>query len=123
MAVTCLGANSTYTAATGVTIDPLWPIMLKESEIKLPSLTFLLVDEDQDSINDCMLLCDVGGSFRLIDMPARSHGNAYGINFNDGHAEIYKLIDQASKSWQPSPRPCGGNNDWLKLRDVMTHPL
>jgi hypothetical protein len=43
--------------------------------------------------------------------------------FNDGHAEIYKLSDPASRTWTPGgPRPGGGLNDWLRVRDVTTHP-
>jgi hypothetical protein len=70
-----------------------------------------------------MFLVDVGGSGRLLDLPSRLHGNGYGINFNDGHAEIYKLMDAASINWTPtSAHPMGGYNDWVKLRDVTTHP-
>jgi hypothetical protein len=67
---------------------------------------------------------DVGGAARFLDLPSRAHGNAYGINFNDGHSEIYKFKDAASISWTVNGgRPKGGFNDWVKLRDVTSHPL
>jgi len=105
-------------------MDPKWPVYTKEVQITQPAGTWLVLDEDQASINDAMFLVDVGGSGRLLDLPSRNHcGFGYGINFNDGHAEIYKLMDGASRTWSPtSARPMGGYNDWVKLRDVTTHP-
>jgi prepilin-type N-terminal cleavage/methylation domain-containing protein len=118
------GANPDWVVTSpGSAMDPLWPVYTKEVEITKPALTFLVLDEDPQSINDAMFLVDVSGSARFLDLPSRNHGFAYGINFNDGHAEIYKFMDAASKTWTPtSPRPAGGLNDWMKLRDVTTHP-
>ena len=124
MGGTSFGASATYVATNPDSgQDPLWPVYIKESQIKLPAQTWLLIDEDQESINDCMMLVDVGGTARFLDLPSRAHGYAYGINFNDGHADIYKFMDAASRNWKVSdPRPKGGLNDWMKLRDVTSHP-
>jgi len=104
-------------------MDPNHPVYTKEVHISQPATTWLVLDEDPQSINDAMFLVDVGGSGRLLDLPSRNHGFGYGINFNDGHAEIYKLMDAASRNWTPtSAHPMGGYNDWVKLRDVTTHP-
>ena len=104
--------------------DPNHPVYLKETEIKLPAQTFVLVDEDQDSINDGMLLMDVGGAWRLVDLPSRAHRFGYGISFADGHAEIGQFKDDASKNWHVTDaRPYGGLNDWLRLTNITTHPL
>jgi prepilin-type N-terminal cleavage/methylation domain-containing protein len=120
-----LGANPEWvvTSPNGP-MDPKWPVYLKETQITQPAMTWLVLDEDQQSINDAMFVLDVGGSIRFADLPSRNHcGYGYGINFNDGHAEIYKLSDPASRSWTPGgPRPAGGYNDWVRLRDVTTHP-
>lgn len=97
------------------------PVYWKESEIRLPSQTWLVLDEDQASINDGMFVLSVGDTPRFPDLPSRAHGNGYGINFNDGHAEIYQLRDPASHKWTPGQ--AGGPNDWLKLRNVTTHEL
>ncbi len=100
--------NPAWTPATATTRaraqDPDWPIYLKETEMKKPADTWLVVDEDQgemfkESINDGMLLMDVGGTRQFLDLPSRAHGFAYGINFNDGHAEIHKFLDNESKIW------------------------
>jgi hypothetical protein len=104
--------------------DPNLPVYLKETEMRSPSMTWLVADEDEASINDGMLLVDVSGTVRFYDLPSRAHGNAYGINFNDGHAEIYKFLDAASINWQPSGAdPLGGLRDWMALTNVTTHPL
>jgi len=99
------------------------PVYLKESELKMPSQTWVVLDEDQASINDGMFLVDMGGASRFLDLPSRNHGNGYGINFADGHAEIFQLRDQASKSWTVGgSKPLGGLNDWTALANVTTHP-
>jgi hypothetical protein len=118
------GANPDWVVTSpNAPMDPKWPVYLKETQMTQPAATWLVLDEDPQSINDAMFLVDVGGSGRLLDLPSRLHGNGYGINFNDGHAEIYKLVDGASRNWTPSsPHPMGGYNDWIKLRDVTTHP-
>jgi len=124
MGGTGYGNGITWTPLNiGGTQDSNYPIYTKETQITQPAITWLTVDEDQQSINDCMFLVDVGGTARFLDLPSRNHcGFAYGINFNDGHADIYKFLDAASKSWTPtSPRPAGGLNDWMKLRDVTSH--
>ncbi len=124
MAGRSFGANPDWVATSpNAAMDPKWPVYLKEIQITQPATTWLVLDEDPASINDAMFLVDVGGSGRLLDLPSRLHGNGYGINFNDGHAEIYKLMDGASRNWTPtSAHPMGGYNDWVRLRDVTTHP-
>ena len=104
-------------------MDPQKPAYLKETEMKLPSDTWLVLDEDQgikglESINDAMFLVNVG-SQSFPDFPSRAHGNAYGINFNDGHAEIRKLLD--TFNWT-AVSPTAGIKDWTWLKDRTTHP-
>jgi prepilin-type N-terminal cleavage/methylation domain-containing protein/prepilin-type processing-associated H-X9-DG protein len=104
--------------------DPLHPVYTKEAQMKNPGQTWMVLDEDQESINDAMMLVDVGGSARFLDLPSRAHGNGYGINFCDGHAEIYVFRDPASINWHKNQsRPLGGVNDWMRLTNVTTHPL
>ena len=120
---TSFGANPAWvvTNPTGAQ-DAAHPVYTKESQLTKPAETWLVLDEDQESINDGMFLVDVKGTARFLDLPSRIHGFAYGINFNDGHAEIYKLSDAASRNWKVTdPRPRGGINDWQKLVNVTTH--
>jgi prepilin-type N-terminal cleavage/methylation domain-containing protein/prepilin-type processing-associated H-X9-DG protein len=54
-----------------------------------PSMTWVFVDEQADSLNDAMMYHDPNGS-RWIDLPASYHNGAGGFSFADGHAEIRK---------------------------------
>jgi prepilin-type N-terminal cleavage/methylation domain-containing protein len=102
--------------------NPTYPVYMKESQITQPSITWLTADEDQESINDAMMVVDMSadpGTYRFADLPSRNHGFAYGINFNDAHAEIRTFLDPASRTWSGSPK--GGLNDWRKLKEITTH--
>jgi prepilin-type N-terminal cleavage/methylation domain-containing protein/prepilin-type processing-associated H-X9-DG protein len=76
-------------------------IFLKESDIgsTMPaSDLWLLVDEHLDSINDPAFAFQMPlgwpnanpQTYAYIDYPSKSHGNACGYSFADGHAEIHK---------------------------------
>jgi len=65
-----------------------------------PSMVWVFVDEDPDSINDAMLYADptmplATGEF--VDIPASYHNQACGFGFADGHSEIHKWAN--SKHW------------------------
>jgi prepilin-type N-terminal cleavage/methylation domain-containing protein len=97
-------------------------IFLKETEITKPAATWLLVDEDPKSINDAMMVVDMESAGGLVDLPSRLHEFGYGINFADGHAEIYRFINKGwAKAWAPGavPAPIHGP-DWQKIREVTT---
>jgi prepilin-type processing-associated H-X9-DG protein len=68
----------------------------KMNEIVNPSpvMTFVFIDEHEDSINDGYFKTDgkTGVSAEWKDLPGSSHGNACGLSFADGHAEIHKWI-------------------------------
>jgi protocatechuate 3,4-dioxygenase beta subunit len=65
-----------------------------------PALTFLFLDEREDSINDGEFCTSMSGfpnnpsQWYLIDLPASYHGNAGGFSFVDGHSEIHKWRDK-----------------------------
>lgn len=124
---------NSYMAGTSFGISPQWsplnaiarnanvPVFIKETEISKPSGIWVIVDEDPKSINESMLLVDMGGSRQFLDLPSRLHSSGYGINFADGHVENIKLRDPASLTWvvgQP-----GGINDWRTLTNITTAPL
>jgi prepilin-type N-terminal cleavage/methylation domain-containing protein/prepilin-type processing-associated H-X9-DG protein len=63
-----------------------------------PALTFVLLDERQDSINDGYFVTEMDGypklaSTKLVDYPASYHNGAAGFSFADGHSEIHKWRD------------------------------
>jgi prepilin-type processing-associated H-X9-DG protein len=53
-------------------------------------LTFVFLDEREDSINDGTFSTDVDNPIHLRDVPASYHGGAGGLSFADGHSEIHK---------------------------------
>jgi prepilin-type N-terminal cleavage/methylation domain-containing protein len=113
-----------WTVQGGGTQSPNAPVYVKDSEIKKPAQTWLVIDEDQKSIDDGLFIVDMGPtrSRGLLNLPSRSHNNAFAINFVDGHADIHKLKDKESiKDWN-SPQDKGGMNDWMWLTNVTTHP-
>lgn len=77
-----------------------WQTFKKNSQIKLPSKTFVFMDENSYSINDAAFAVQCtgassqpgapGGSTVIIDFPAAYHNGAGGFSFADGHAEIRK---------------------------------
>lgn len=74
----------------------------KLSELTRPSptRTWLFVDEHPDSINDgCFFLNPqaVGPEARWKDLPASYHNGAAGFAFADGHAEIKRWTEAATR--------------------------
>jgi prepilin-type N-terminal cleavage/methylation domain-containing protein/prepilin-type processing-associated H-X9-DG protein len=85
-----------------------------------PSMTYVLIDENENSINDSFFVCDPTQVNWWQDVPATRHGNAGGLSYADGHSEI--------KHWKDGtvlnpPKPNGFNGDpncsdsaWLEQR-------
>jgi prepilin-type processing-associated H-X9-DG protein len=85
---------------------PQYRIYRKEGEFSLPgpALTWVLVDEHPDSINDGLFGMRMP-PYTLWprqpaawdDVPASYHNGACGFAFADGHAEIHKWLDANTK--------------------------
>jgi prepilin-type processing-associated H-X9-DG protein len=64
-----------------------------------PTMTWVLMDEREDSINDGELVIGMGGypdkpaQWKIVDYPASYHNNAGGLSFADGHSEVHKWKD------------------------------
>jgi len=64
-----------------------------------PAMTFVLLDERQDSINDGYFVTEMDGypnnpaSTKIVDYPASYHNKAAGFAFADGHSEIHRWRD------------------------------
>jgi len=75
-----------------------WKCYFKETDFSQPSPSslFVLCDENPDSINDAAWAVQMptggGTATEWIDWPAKTHGNATGYGFADGHAEIHHWI-------------------------------
>jgi len=67
-----------------------------------PAMTFVLLDERQDSINDGFFVVQMTGftgspnaAEEVVDYPASYHNQACGFGFGDGHSEIHKWTTRA----------------------------
>ncbi|MEO5803398.1 MAG: type II secretion system protein, partial [Verrucomicrobiota bacterium] len=99
------------------------PVYLKEAQITKPTDTFLVVDEDQLSINDGMIVSDMG-SLQWIDLPSRNHGLGFGMNFTDGHAQIFSYQDRSGttgiQNWTPANRAGIALNDYKRFTNYVS---
>ncbi len=90
-------------------------VFLKDSSftgIGGASMVFVLVDEHPDSINDGLFgtlmppAASWPSAYRWDDIPASYHNGACGFSFADGHAEIRKWLDSATKAAITQRHPC-----------------
>ena len=70
-----------------------WKMNTKLSNVKMPTMTFIFLDEREDSINDGWFATDPDTLYQIVDYPAAYHGNAAGFAFVDGHSEIHRWKD------------------------------
>ena len=99
---------------------------------------FLFIDEREDAINWGNFLHDMSGYspynpnlYNWLDLPASYHGNACGISFCDGHAEIHRWRDSRTMPALKesgvifdgsTPTPSHGNIDVGWLQERTTRP-
>jgi prepilin-type N-terminal cleavage/methylation domain-containing protein/prepilin-type processing-associated H-X9-DG protein len=69
---------------------------LKQSDVPEPTMTWVTLDEQADSINDGFFITDPAVS-NWQDVPASYHNGACGFSFADGHAEVHKWLSASSK--------------------------
>jgi len=94
-----------------------------------PSMLWIFIDEDPDSINDAAwaFTMPTDTATHWVDYPAKLHGNAGGFGFMDGHAEVHKWVNPKEipkttyKAVPPFPI-IGGNKDvwWVGNRTSAT---
>ena len=100
-----------------------------------PSMTWVFLDEREDSINDGEFVVGMTGypsapnSWVMVDYPASYHNHAGGFSFADGHSEIKKWVDartfpKLSKGVPlPLNQPSPNNQDVLWLMERSTRRL
>lgn len=81
-------------------LDKNWQVFRKLSQMLRPgpAMTFVFLDERQDSINDGYFVVEMTGfpnpaQTQVVDYPAAYHNRACGFAFADGHSEIHRWID------------------------------
>ena len=58
-----------------------------------PSTTYVLIDENEYSINDAYFVSNPASGNYWQDVPATRHGSAGGLSYADGHSEIKRWRD------------------------------
>ncbi len=95
-----------------------------------PSMTFVFLDERQDSINDGYFVTEMDGypnptTTKIVDYPASYHALAAGFAFADGHSEIHKWRDPRTyppiRTGLPLNVPSPNNPDVTWMRDHSSY--
>jgi prepilin-type N-terminal cleavage/methylation domain-containing protein/prepilin-type processing-associated H-X9-DG protein len=99
-----------------------------------PSMTFVFLEEREDSINDGFFIVQMSGFGNLaqtvmVDFPASYHGKACTFAFADGHAEIHKWKD--ARTYPPInpgvdlalnvPQPNSKDVYWMQDHSTRTY--
>src|SRR5262249_30706349 len=104
------------------TADNYVPFFAKESDLQRPSDLWVLLDEDERSINDGFFVTDPTGHM-WIDFPAVSehrHNFSYGLNFADGHSEVWRHNDPRTQTVKANRTEQSGNSDLARLAAAST---
>ena len=89
-----------------------------------PAMTFVLVDERLDSINDAYFVVEMDGypnlnTTKVVDCPGNYHNGACGFSFADGHSEIHKWKDARTMPPMKEKVALGLNYASPNNRDVL----
>jgi prepilin-type N-terminal cleavage/methylation domain-containing protein len=98
------------------------PFFAKDSELRRPSTLWVLLDEDERSINDGFFVADPSARV-WIDFPANSshrHNFSYALNFADGHSEVSRHRDPRTRQVSHNKTEQSGNLDLQKLARAST---
>jgi prepilin-type N-terminal cleavage/methylation domain-containing protein len=82
---------------------------------------WIMADEDPSTLDDGWFEVTMDNSAPFASFPATRHQHGYGLNFADGHSEIFRLRDPGTLSALQSRKTVTQNNsDWIKLKQVTT---
>lgn len=98
------------------------PFYAKDTDIPNPSQLWVLVEEDERSINDGFFVTDPTAGI-WFDFPAisiRRHNYSYVLNFADGHSEVWRYTDSRSFQVSMNKTEQPGNTDLARLARATT---
>jgi len=87
-----------------------------------PSKVMVLIDESEYTIDDGYFVCDPNQPNVWVNSPSVRHGNASGISFADGHAEIRLWTDGqmlAARGFNVASAPNSSDLAWLQQRSTV----
>ncbi len=108
-------------------------IFIKESDLaaSAPAAIWVFIDEHPLTLADGWFTVTMTDTTPFERFPATRHQNAYGLDFADGHAEVYHLrtaVTQVPENQtqafavELAPAIAVNNSDWIKLKQVTTSP-
>jgi prepilin-type N-terminal cleavage/methylation domain-containing protein len=112
-----MGARDPTLAPRPSTAGDYVPFYTKDSDIPNPSQMWVLLEEDELSINDCFFVTDPTGNI-WFDFPAmsiRRHNYSYVLSFADGHSETWRYKDPRSFQVTMNKTEQPGNADLARL--------
>jgi prepilin-type N-terminal cleavage/methylation domain-containing protein len=115
---------------------PGWKVYRKTTHMVNPgpTMSFVFLDEREDSINDGYFVVDMMGypdkpaGWKIVDYPASYHNIAGGLSFADGHSEIRKWRDlrtvpklrKGAELTLDVPSPKNQDVFWMQQRSTRT---
>jgi len=100
--------------------NPGYRTFVREAELNAlgaASRLWVLMDEDISTINDAWFKVTMDDAQPFASFPGIEHARAAGMNFADGHAQVFKLHDPASLPGKPIS---AANTDWILLKQMTT---
>lgn len=96
----------------------------KDTQMKNPSRLWVLIDEDDLTIDDGYFLTKLQDGIGWGNIPSRRHNRGFAWNFADGHAEHFKLTDK--NVIDTTTNPGGGSlpadtKDWNTFTNRTTY--
>jgi len=96
----------------------------KDSDLPRPSEYWVLIDEDERSINDGFFITDPTAQ-TWFDFPALSehrHNFSFTLSFGDGHSEVWRPVDPRTQQVSAPETDQFGNKDLDRLARATTVP-
>ena len=116
-----MGARDTSAGTIPSTADS-YKVFTRESDLQHAVNLWVLVDEDERSINDGFFVTDPGGRI-WFDFPAISahrHDFSFALSFGDGHVAVWRHKEPRTFAVSSSGTEQSGNRDLKRLADAST---
>ncbi len=91
----------------GGQVSSVGTVFKKDIAIKNPSHLWVLIDEDDLTIDDAYFYTSLNSGIAWINMPSRRHNYGFSWNFADGHSEHFKINDTTLRTFKGNPPGTG----------------
>jgi prepilin-type N-terminal cleavage/methylation domain-containing protein len=119
-----MGARDSKSGVIPSTADSYVPFYSTYGEIPRPSQLWVLLEEDERSINDGFFVTDPTANI-WFDFPANSahrHNYSFALNFADGHSEVWHQRDTRTRQVALNKTEQPGNADLARLASATVTP-